>query len=414
MQRRRGPRPRLLTALVCALLLALTACASDDEGGAAADSDQPIVVGGTLGLTGQYSGPSAAYKATYDFWVNRVNQEGGLLGRQVELRIYDDESNPTTAQQLYQRLINQDKADLLLAPYTTAVGGAVVPLTERAGKVLWDAGFVSQKLHAESKLLVTSWPYQEPEYPRPFFELFKTLPADQKPKTLAVVTAQNPFTLVARDGYNGSGGVLNYAKEQGIQVVYNEEYDGRATDLSGLIQGAKATNADAFIALSLPNDAALIARTVSQLAFAPKLYCSCGSQVTTLPNWKDLKAAGNNVFSTTTAWPTQDNPGLKDLFAHLQEKFDYTQLPAYGAGALAVLQVMEQAVKGAETLDQQQLREYVGSNAFETAVGDLKYKPDGTLEFGALLVQFQGDQSQVVWPDNVKTAEAKIPFKSGT
>ncbi len=91
------------------------------------------MVGGTLGLTGQYSGPSAAYKATYEFWANQVNQQGGLLGRKVELRIYDDESNPTTAQQLFQRLINQDQANLLLAPYTTAGGGAVVPLTERAG-----------------------------------------------------------------------------------------------------------------------------------------------------------------------------------------------------------------------------------------------------------------------------------------
>ena len=414
MQRRTDPSsPRLLTALVCALLLLLTACAGDEEGDGGTGGSGPIVVGGTLGLTGQYSGPSAAYKATYEFWANQVNQQGGLLGRKVELRIYDDESNPTTAQQLFQRLINQDQASLLLAPYTTAVGGAVVPLTERAGKVLWDAGFVSAKLHDESKLLVTSWPYQEPEYPRPFFELFKTLPADQKPKTLAVVTAQNPFTLVARDGYKGQGGVLNYAKEQGIRVVYNEEYDTRATDLSGLIQGAKAARPDAFIALSLPNDAALIARTVSQLAFAPRLYCSCGSQVTTLPNWKDLGAAANNVFSTTTAWPTQDNPGLQDLFAHLQERFGYTQLPAYAAGGLAILQVMEQAVNGANTLDQQKLREYVGSNTFKTAVGDFKYKPDGTLEFGALLVQYQGDKNEVVWPDDVKTGDARIPFKSG-
>ena len=210
MQRRTDPRgPRLLTALVCVLLLLLTACAGSEEGDGGTGGSGPIVVGGTLGLTGQYSGPSAAYKATYEFWANQVNQKGGLLGRKVELRIYDDESNPTTAQQLFQRLINQDQASLLLAPYTTAVGGAVVPLTERAGKVLWDGGFVSQKLHADSKLLVTSWPYQEPEYPRPLFELFKTLPADQKPKTLAVVTAQNPFTLVARDGFNGAGGVLN-------------------------------------------------------------------------------------------------------------------------------------------------------------------------------------------------------------
>jgi branched-chain amino acid transport system substrate-binding protein len=411
MQPRRSLPTRLLVTAVCALLLVAGGCAGDEED-AGAGGEGPIVVGGTLGLTGQYSGPSAGYKAAYEFWLAKVNENGGLLGRQVELRIYDDESNPTTAQQLYQRLINQDRADLLLAPYTTAVGGAVVPLTERAGKVLWNGGFVSQKLHADSRLLVSSWPYQEPEYPRPLFELFKTLPADQKPKTLAVVTAQNPFTVVARDGFNGQGGVLNYAKEQGIRVVFNEEYDQRATDVGGLIQRAKATNPDAFVALSLPNDAALIARTVSQLDFRPNFYCQCGSQVTTLPNWKDLGAAGNNVFSTTTAWPTQDNPLLRDLFAHLKERFGYTQLPAYGAGGLAILQVMQQAVEGAKTLDQQRLRNYLNGKTFQTAVGQFRYKPDGTLEFGALLVQYQGSGNQVVWPEDVATGKAVIPFRS--
>jgi branched-chain amino acid transport system substrate-binding protein len=408
---RRGA-PRLLTATLCAVALLVTACATgEDEGGGAADSSEPIVVGGTLGLTGQYSGPSAGYKAAYDFWLDQVNKGGGLLGRKVEMKIYDDESNPTTAQQLYQRLISQDQADLLLAPYTTAVGGAVVPLTERAGKVLWDGGFVSQELHRKSKLLVTSWPYQEPEYSRPLFEFFKTLPADQRPKTLAVVTAQNPFPLVVRDGYEGSGGVLNYAKEQGIRVVFSAEYDQRATDVSGLVQQAKAKNPDVFIAIALPNDAALLAKTVNQLDFRPDFYCSCGSQVTTLPNWKDLGAAGDRVFSTTSAWPTQDNPGLKELYEHLRQQLNYPQLPAYGAGGLAILQVMQQAVEGAKTLDQQQLRTYLNGKRFDTAVGELAYKPDGTVEFGALLVQYQNDGNQVIWPDEVATGKAVIPFR---
>jgi len=413
MRQRVPSRPWPLIILLIATALLASGCAgAEDDGGGATGGDGPIIVGGTLGLTGQYSGPSAGYKAAYDFWAEQVNAKGGLLGRKVELRIYDDESNPTTAQQLYQRLINQDQADLLLAPYTTAVGGSVVPLTERAGKVLWNAGFVSQGLHAKNKLLVSSWPYQEPQYPKPLFELFKTLPADQKPKTLAVVTAQNPFTLVARDGYEGTDGVLNLAKEQGIEVVFNEEYDQRATDVAGLIQQAKARNPDVFVALSLPNDAALIAKTVDQLDFTPDFYCSCGSQVTTLPNWKDLGEAGNGVMSTTTAWPTEDNPQIKELFEALKARFGYQELPAYGAGGLAILQVMQQAVEGAKTLDQQKLRDYLNGKTFETTQGELTYNPDGTVQFGALLVQFQDGANQVVWPADAATGEAIIPFKS--
>lgn len=395
---------------IAALALVLAGCADDESEGTGGDTDEPIVIGGTLGLTGAYSGPSAAYQAAYELWVEQVNADGGLLGRQVELKIYDDESNATTAQQLFQRLINDDQVDLLLAPYTTAVGGAVVPLTERAGKILWNAGFVSAELHANNELLVTSWPYQEPEYPRPFFEFLKTLPADEQPSALAVVTAQNPFTLVARDGYNGSGGVLNYAAEMGIEVVYNEEYNQQATDLTALVQGAKDAGAEAFVALSLPNDGALMAQTVEQVDYQPDYYCQCGSQVVTLPNWADLGTAGENVYSTTTAWPGQaDRPGLDELYAHFQQELGYEIMPAYGAGGYAILQVLEQAVEAVGSLDQQALREYIGENEFQTAVGTLRYKEDGTTEFAAMLVQQQAGGAEVVWPEDAATADAVKP-----
>ncbi|HET8591814.1 MAG TPA: amino acid ABC transporter substrate-binding protein [Nakamurella sp.] len=380
--------------------------AGDPSSGGGTPSGDPIVIGGSLGLTGMYSGPSAGYKAAYEYAVEEINDSGGLLGRPVELKIYDDESNATTAQQLYQKLINDDKVDLLLAPYTTAVGGAVVPITERAGKVLFDAGFVSKQLHAKSKLMVSSWAYQEPEYPKPFFEFLKSLPDGERPTKLAVATEQNPFTLVARDGYEGEGGVLNYAKELGIEVVSNEEYDGTATDLTGVVQHAKASGADVFVALGLPNGSSLMAKTVHQEGFKPKYYCQCGSQVTTLPNWPDLGDAAVGVFSTTTAWPTQSNAGLADLYQHMKTALGTDVLPAYAAGGYAIMQVIQQAVNGAQTLDQQKLREYIGQNSFDTAVGKLTYNADGTVKFGALLVQYQKGGNEVIWPDSEATGKA--------
>ncbi len=428
---------RWLAALALAVTLVVAGCANDAEEGAAgttpsgaagssaagtaggsasggsgsaAPSGDPIVIGGTLGLTGAYSGPSAGYKAAYDYWLQQVNASGGLLGRPVEMRILDDESNPTTAQQLYQTLINEDNVDLVLAPYTTAVGGAVVPITERAEKVLWDAGFVSKELHSTSRFMVSSWPYQEPEYSKPFFEYLKTLPADKKPATLAVVTAQNPFTLVDRDGFEGEGGVLNYAQEAGIEVVYNQEYAQSATDLTGLIEGAKASGAQALVALSLPNDGSLIAKTVEQVDYNPLAYCQCGSQVTTLPSWPDLGTAGINVMGTTTAWPTQDNEGIAELTEEMTTSMGWPALPAYAAAGYAILQVLQQAVDGTGSLDQQALRDYVGANEFKTAVGDITYNPDGTVAFAALLLQYQQGGNVVLWPPDAATGEGVIPL----
>jgi branched-chain amino acid transport system substrate-binding protein len=226
-----------------------------------------------------------------------------------------------------------------------------------------------------------------------------------------VVTAQNPFTLVARDGFEGEGGVLGLAEEAGIEVVYNQEYAQTNTDLSGLIQGAKASGAEAFVALSLPNDGALVAQTVNQVDYRPSFYCQCGSQVTTLPNWPDLGAPGVNVFATTTAWPTQDNEGVKELAEHVTAELGVDVMPAYAAGGYAILQVLQQAVEGAETLDQQELRQYIGENEFATAIGDITYNEDGTVEFGALLLQYQEGGNQVIWPEDDATGDAVVPFR---
>lgn len=442
--RPRASSQRLLKpmAVLAALVLLLTACGEGDDGAtttAGSDdettettagdgatettgedttetttgeaSGDPIVIGGSLGLTGIYSGPSAGYEAAYEYWVDQVNEDGGLLGRPVELILYDDESEPTVAQQLYQRLLNEDEVDILLAPYTTAVGGAVVPLTERAGKLVVNAGFVAKELHAESDLLVSTWPYQESEYPRPLFEWVETLPEEDRPETLAVATAQNPFTLVARDGVEGEGGVLNYAEELGIEVVVDEEYDQTATDLSSLIQRVKDSDADMFVALSLPNDAALIAETVRQNDYRPDIYCQCGSQVTSLPNWPDLGEAGHNVFSTTTAWHTQDNAGLADLNEYMLEELGVPVLPAYAAAGYAAGQVIEQAVEGTGSLDSEELRQYIAENTFDTAAGELTYNEDGTVAFAALLLQYQEGGNELIWPEDQATGEAVVPLR---
>ena len=81
-------------------------------------------------------------------------------------------------------------------------------------------------------------------------------------------------------------------------------------------------------------------------------------------------------------------------------------LPAYAAVGYAMMQVMKQAIDGAQTLDQQNLREYIGSHSFDTAVGTLAYNPDGPVKFGALLLQYQAGGNQVIWPESEATGKA--------
>lgn len=373
-------------------------------------SDEPIKVGGTLGLTGVFSGPSAGYLATYEYWADQVNESGGLLGRPVELIIYDDESTAATAQTLYQRLINEDEVDLLLAPYTTAVSSAIVPIAEQNEMVVWNGGFINEQIFRTSDWVVTSYTRVEGDTTLPIYELIDEMPESERPTRVGIVTEQNPFSLAVRDGYEGDGGARAYAEERGMEIVLDEEYAPTTTDFSSLIQRAIDTDVEVFFALSLPNPASLIAQAAADATFRPEIYCACASEVTSLPNWGDLGPAANGIMSVTAAWPTDGYEGLDELAAHLEEAEGYGSLPNYAVVGMAALQVMQQAVEGTGSLDQAALRDYVVGQTFDTVEGPITFSDDRIPEFSVLLLQWQQDENVAVWPEERATGDPVIPM----
>jgi branched-chain amino acid transport system substrate-binding protein len=197
-----------------------------------------------------------------------------------------------------------------------------------------------------------------------------------------------------------------------MEVVVNEEYPGDVQDLSGIIQRMKAEDVDLFFALTLPNDGALMARTVEELDFNPTIYCSCGSQVTSLASWPDLGSAANGVMSTGMAWPESDDyPELDLLWEAVQAQLGYPDMPQYIPVGYSILQVMEQAVNGTGGLDQAALRDFVLGNSFETANGPFNYGDAGTPGYNAILLQYLADEggNVVVWPEDRSTGDPVIP-----
>src|SRR5688500_1947401 len=105
-----------------ALLLATAACESksaDDDGAPAAASGEPIVVGSTLSLSGAFAATGAIHKIAGEAFVDRVNKDGGLLGRPVRWVVRDDESDHAKASTLYEQLITQDTAARTMGPSAT-------------------------------------------------------------------------------------------------------------------------------------------------------------------------------------------------------------------------------------------------------------------------------------------------------
>ena len=103
-------------ALAATALIAAGCGGDDDDSG---DSGDPMTVGLSLPLTGEFSQPGKAAKQGYEVWAETVNQEGGLLDRQVELEIKDDGSDQNTVVADYNALIQKDDVDLLLGTFSS-------------------------------------------------------------------------------------------------------------------------------------------------------------------------------------------------------------------------------------------------------------------------------------------------------
>ena len=102
-------------AVAVAVAVAVAGC-NRGSGGGSADGGGPIVVGSTLSLTGAFAATGQIHKIAGETFVDRLNKAGGLLGRKVEWKVLDDQSDQAKVAPLYERLITQDKADLLIGP----------------------------------------------------------------------------------------------------------------------------------------------------------------------------------------------------------------------------------------------------------------------------------------------------------
>ena len=134
----------LLALLPVLLALAAAGCGGDDGGngggatgggGEGEASGEPIRIGASLPLTGDFSEPGVAAKKGYDLWVETVNKEGGLLGRPVEIVVKDDQSDQNIVVSDYNALINQDRVDLLLGTFSSLLNIPASAVAERAQMV---------------------------------------------------------------------------------------------------------------------------------------------------------------------------------------------------------------------------------------------------------------------------------------
>ena len=203
---------------------------------APAQTANPIKVGVGLALTGAGASPGKMLLAALELWRDDVNAKGGLLGRQVELIHYDDQSTPSNVPGIYTKLITVDKVDLLLGPYATNFVAPAMPTIIQHNKMTISLTAIGINRHFNYDKYFSMVPVG-PDGVNAFAIGFFEIAAQQKPKpqTVAILAADAEFARSAADG------AREELKKRGFRVVYDQSYPPATTDFTPMVRAVQAT-----------------------------------------------------------------------------------------------------------------------------------------------------------------------------
>jgi branched-chain amino acid transport system substrate-binding protein len=364
------------------------------------DAQGPIRIGASLSLTGTYAKLGKNQHEGYQLCIKDLNAKGGLLGRKLDLVVYDDQSMPATAVRLYEKLITEDKVDAVMGPYSSPVTEASANVTEKYKKVmvapLAATTSIFKKTPRRQYIFMVISPAEV------YLEGLVDMAAKRSLKTVAVVNEDTLFSKAA------AAGAVELAKKKGMQVVYTEAYPKGNTDFSALLTKVKATNPDVIAAATYFDDAVALTRQMKELNVNPKMYgVTVGGD---LPEFYDiLKQNAEHIYGATQWEPTLPYPGNQEFFEAYKKDFNHE--PSYhSAAGYAGCVIYAEAVKRAGSLDADKVREQLLKLEMKTMFGDYKVDQDGfQVAHKMVTFQWQGEKKVTVWPDDLAKGKPRFP-----
>ena len=404
--------------------LALAGAATGFAGSARAQA-KPLTIGFGMALTGGLAPNGKAALLAMQIAEEDINARGGLLGRPVKLVYYDDQSNPSTVPGLYTKLLDVDKVDIVVSGYATNMVAPAMPIVMQKDRTFFSLlGLaVNSEFHYPRYFSIT--PTGGPRPKESFAEGFLEVAMEQnpKPQTLALVGADAEFPRNAMEG------VRNICKKNGLKLVYDKTYPPTTADYTPIVRAVAATNPDVFFACSYPPDSVGIIRASSEIGFKPKLYGGgmVGLQATAIKTQLGPLLNGIVVYDFWLPWAGFASDEGRDFVKKYQTRSAAAgvdllgyYLPPFG---YALMQVVEQAVKGAGGTDDAKLADFARKNTFKTVVGDISFNDQGEWSVAQVMaVQFQGvsgngvDQFKdpktevILWPTKYKTGNIIYPY----
>jgi branched-chain amino acid transport system substrate-binding protein len=425
----RPPLPRFsrnALALSAAAMLSvgvLAACSSSSSSttasttptASATANKTPIIIGASLSLTGDFSADGLNYEHGYELWAHDVNAAGGILGRQVELKILNDNSSPTQVATNYTTLISADHVDLTFGPFSSLLTAPADNVVAHNGYAFVEGAggapsvFNSAPNLADHNIFDVSLPIRDEMVP--FVNYIASLPASQRPKTAAYPMADDPF---ADPPVQLAQSML---QSLGVKTVYSKIFPEEVADYKAPADQVAASGAQIVVlgSTDVPTVSAFM-QAFEQQHYNPKLFIAAagpdqGASFTSVVG----KANATGMMVPDGWYPGFADAASQALVKEYVAKYGGTasSMSSDVAEAYSVGQVMEQAIKATGGTDNAKIIAYLHSGAVLTSVqGPVKFDSLGENgESDAFVFQWQNGAFDQVLPASAAGSVAILATK---
>lgn len=362
-----------------------------------ANSQTPITIGATVSLDGKYREPSHMIRKGYQLWAKEVNQRGGLLGRKVNLILYNDKSDRQETRKLYKKLIEQDNVDFVLSPYSTPLNAVASEISEQHKKIMLAVAAASTR------------PWE-----RGFRYLFQVYaPADRQFIGFLDIMAKKGLKTIAvlyddKSNFNVDNaiGIRAWARMFKIDILLDRSFQDGKKELPGLLELVQSKDPKGLVISAYPPDLYELIRLLETKKYRPRIL---GMPIAPAhPDFQKKVGKMADLVMGPSQWEPMERipfPGT-NRFVEAFSRFAEMEPSFHAAAAFSACQILEQAVVHTGSFDHEILREYVAALDTATVLGRFKVDPSGKqVGHNSFIIQWQYGKKEIVWPVKMQTAK---------
>lgn len=372
-------------------LAGCTLIGSSEDGG-------PLTVGATVPDTGRMSGLGKEVRQGYELGVSHINENGGIDGRDLELVIEDDQSDPKKARNLLQNVLNEESPAMLWRSITSALVTAGSSVAEQENVPFLGVGFAHEAPHVDNDFEWTYVPYPKSRHvARGTKRLFDGLPESMRPSTVAIWQPNSGW------GAEMAAEWRSHLSDAGYDVVLDRKFSMGNKDFSSLISETKSAEAEVLLSNPIPPDGITAVKQMKSGNYTPKAMMFVRASHSN-GWWRALGEQGAYTVTSPGWVPGLEGNGNQRFKDAYRSEYDTEGLttPVTVGAAYTLTQVAADALQAVEDTSPDAIQSTLRSETFQTIMGTLAFANNGVISGDHFVTpsgQWWESEQRVVFPE---------------